>query len=49
MFELDEPYVGKEETSYLKEAIDSGWISSLGPFVKRFEKNLQTILVLNML
>ena len=25
MFELDEPYVGKEETSYLKEAIDSGW------------------------
>ncbi len=38
MFELDEPYVGKEETSYLKEAIDSGWISSLGPFVKRFEK-----------
>ena len=38
MFELDEPFVGKEETSYLKEAIESGWISSLGPFVKRFEK-----------
>ncbi len=38
MFELDEPYVGKEEHAYLKEAIDSGWISSLGPFVEKFEK-----------
>ena len=38
MFELDEPYVGKEELAYLKEAIESGWISSLGPFVKRFEE-----------
>ena len=38
MFRLDEPYVGKEELNYLKEAIDSGWISSLGSFVEKFEK-----------
>ena len=38
MFELDEPYVGKEEIKYLTEAINSGWISSLGPFVEKFEK-----------
>ena len=35
MFELDEPFVGKEETSYLKEAIESGWISSLGPLCQK--------------
>ena len=45
MFELDEPFVGKEETSYLKEAIESGWISSLGPLSKDLRKNLQIILV----
>ena len=39
MFELDEPYVGQEEIKYLTEAINSGWISSLGPFVEKFEKN----------
>ena len=38
MFELDEPYVGKEELNYLKQAIDTGWISSLGLFVEKFEK-----------
>jgi perosamine synthetase len=37
MFELDEPFVGKEELNYLKQAIDSGWISAMGPFVKKFE------------
>ena len=38
MFELDEPYVGKEELNYLKQAIESGWISAMGPFVKKFEE-----------
>jgi len=37
MFELDEPFVGKEELNYLTQAIDSGWISAMGPFVKKFE------------
>ena len=38
MFELDEPYVEKEELNYLKQAIESGWISAMGPFVKKFEE-----------
>lgn len=35
---LDEPFVGQEEKDNLVEAIESGWISSLGPFVEKFEK-----------
>ena len=38
MFQLDEPYVGKEEIKYLTDVINSGWISSLGPYVEKFEK-----------
>lgn len=38
MYFLDEPYVGKEELKYLNQSIKSGWISSQGPFVKKFEK-----------
>lgn len=39
MYYLDEPFVGKKEKKYLNDSIKSGWISSQGPFVKRFEKN----------
>ena len=38
MFQLDEPYVGKEELKYLTDAINSGWISSMGPYVEKFEQ-----------
>ena len=38
MFPLDEPYVGEKELKYLTAAIKSGWISSQGPFVEKFEK-----------
>ena len=38
MYPLDEPYVGKKELKYLSQAINSGWISSHGKFVKKFEK-----------
>lgn len=38
MFPLDEPYVGEKEIKYLTTAIKSGWISSQGPFVEKFEK-----------
>lgn len=33
------PLLDGNEKKYLIECIDSGWISSEGPFVKRFEKN----------
>jgi len=38
MYYLDEPFVGEKERKYLNQSIKSGWISSQGPFVKKFEK-----------
>lgn len=35
---VNEPLLDGNEKAYLSECIDSGWISSEGPFVKRFEK-----------
>ena len=34
---VNEPLLSGNEKKYLEECIDSGWISSEGPFVKRFE------------
>ena len=35
---LSEPWLAGNEWVYLKECLDSGWISSVGPFVDRFER-----------
>ena len=35
---VNEPLLDGNEKKYLAECIDSGWISSEGPFVKRFEE-----------
>lgn len=35
---LCEPRLGGNEWRYVKECLDSGWVSSAGPFVGRFEK-----------
>jgi perosamine synthetase len=40
MIPVNEPVVGKEEKALLCECIDSGWISSEGPFVKQFEQEM---------
>ncbi len=37
---LHEPFFGGNEWRYVKECLDTGWISSVGPFVDRFEKDL---------
>ena len=37
---LSVPHLGGNEAVYLKECVDSGWVSSVGPFVDRFEKDL---------
>ena len=37
---LHEPLFGGNEKAYLAECIDSGFVSSVGPFVTRFEKEL---------
>lgn len=35
---VNEPAIGERERKYLLECVDSGWISSEGPFIKRFEE-----------
>lgn len=35
---LSEPSLAGNEWVYLKECLDSGWLSSVGPFVERFER-----------
>lgn len=37
---VNEPLLNGNEKVYLCECIDTGWISSEGPFVKRFEKEM---------
>src|SRR5688572_10678015 len=37
MIPVNEPLLDGNEKKYLSECIDSGWISSEGPFVTRFE------------
>jgi perosamine synthetase len=35
---ISEPFLSGNERRYLLEAIDTGWISSQGPFISRFER-----------
>jgi perosamine synthetase len=39
---VNEPLLDGNEKKYLNECIDTGWISSEGPFVKQFEQQLAT-------
>ena len=38
MIPVNEPLLDGNEKKYLAECIDTGWISSEGPFIKRFEE-----------
>jgi perosamine synthetase len=38
MIPVNQPLLDGNEKKYLIECIDSGWISSEGPFVARFEE-----------
>jgi perosamine synthetase len=40
MIPVNEPLLDGNEGRYLQECIDSGWISSEGPFVERFEAEM---------
>jgi perosamine synthetase len=40
MIPVNEPVVGEEEKRLLSACIDTGWISSEGPFVKQFEEEM---------
>jgi len=40
MIPVNKPVLGKQEKALLAECIDTGWISSEGPFVREFEKKM---------
>ena len=40
MIPVNEPLLNGNEKKYLAECIDTGWISSEGPFVQRFEERM---------
>jgi len=37
---LCEPFLGGREWEYVRECLDSGWVSSVGPYVTRFERDV---------
>ncbi|XRQ09181.1 DegT/DnrJ/EryC1/StrS family aminotransferase [Actinomadura welshii] len=37
-YQVSRPYLTGTELSYVTEAVDTGWISSQGPYVRRFEE-----------
>ncbi|MCP4151992.1 MAG: aminotransferase class I/II-fold pyridoxal phosphate-dependent enzyme, partial [bacterium] len=41
---VNEPLLDGNEKKYLNECIDTGWISSEGPFVKKFEEGFASFL-----
>jgi perosamine synthetase len=40
---LSEPVLAGNEWRYVKEALDTGWVSSAGPFVERFERDIADV------
>ena len=42
MIPVNEPLLDGNEKRYLNECIDTGWISSEGPFIRRFEEQFAT-------
>ncbi len=42
MISVNTPLLNGNEKQYLNECIDTGWISSEGPFIKRFEEEMAT-------
>ena len=37
---VNEPSIGAREKELINECIDTGWISSEGPFIEKFEDSL---------
>ena len=45
---VNEPSLGKREKDLLIECVETGWVSSEGPFVEKFEESLVKKLIENM-
>src|ERR1700747_3572568 len=43
MIPVNEPLLNGNEAKYLAECIETGWISSEGPFVRRLEEGMATV------
>ena len=43
-----EPLIDQTELKYLSKCIDSKWLSSSGPLVKKFENKIKNLLDLSM-
>ncbi len=43
MIPVNEPLLDGNEKKYLNECIETGWISSEGPFIKRFEEDFAAV------
>jgi perosamine synthetase len=43
MIPVNEPLLDGNERKYLNECLDTGWISSEGPFIKRFEEEFARV------
>ncbi len=41
---LSVPYISGNEWKYVKECLDTNWVSSAGPFVEKFEKEMEKYL-----
>lgn len=37
MIPVSQPSIGEKEISYVKDAVESGWVSSLGKYIEQFE------------
>ncbi len=43
MIPVNEPLFGSREKELLVQCIDTGWVSSEGPFVKQFEESFSAL------
>jgi perosamine synthetase len=43
MIPVNEPLLNGNEKKYLDECIDTGWISSEGPFIRKFEEGMSAV------
>ena len=48
MIPLSIPNISGNELKYVTDCINTGWISSAGEYVNKFEEAIKNILVLNM-
>lgn len=44
MIPIAKPFIGEKEITYTTDAVQSGWISSHGEYISRFEEKLQSYL-----